>query len=176
VSSLVHATYWIVLVSTYDKTQHWSCNRYKDDKGVPSNKNPWFWTRIVLTIRWKFTGQPYHLRQQDIAIKSIGVHDMNYDMCSKWNCEINMLRHLSTQKMAAHESCFQYFKAKQTKKHCELNRNLYHKDSRLLNLPLFLVLLANQGSIGSLLWNQVRRILKAGVSEKTTWNKLNRKG
>lgn len=55
------------------------------------------------------------------------------------------------------------------------NSNLYHKDIRLLNLPLFLALLANQGNIVSLLGSQVRRIFKTSVPEKITGNKMNEK-
>jgi hypothetical protein len=57
----------------------------------------------------------------------------------------------------------------------KVNRNLYHKDCRLLNLPFFLVLLANQGNIDSLLRSQVRRIIKTSVPDKITGSKMNEK-
>jgi hypothetical protein len=44
-----------------------------------------------------------------------------------------------------------------------------------MNFPLFLVLLANQGNIASLLRNQIRRILEIGVPEKITTMKMNEK-
>lgn len=62
-----------------------------------------------------------------------------------------------------------------TLKILKVNSNLYHKDFRILNLPFFLVLLANQGNIDSLLGSQVRRLLNSSVPDKITGNKI-RKG
>jgi hypothetical protein len=50
----------------------------------------------------------------------------------------------------------------------KLNSNLYRKSFRLMNFSSFLVFLTNQGNTASLLGSQVRRIVKAGVSEKIT--------
>jgi hypothetical protein len=56
-----------------------------------------------------------------------------------------------------------------------LNNTSYHKDLRLMNFPPFLVLLANQGNTGSLLRNQISRILEVGVPEKIPRMKINEK-
>jgi hypothetical protein len=56
-----------------------------------------------------------------------------------------------------------------------LNNTSYHKDLRLMNFPLFLLLLENQGNTGSLLRNQIRRILEVGVPIKITRMKINEK-
>ena len=78
------------------------------------------------------------------------------------------------QHVAVHGSYLYSLKSKHTQI-LKVNSNLYHKDFRLLNLPFFLVLLANQGNVDSLLGSQVRRVLKASVPDKITGSKMNEK-